>query len=242
MRRGLAFGALFLLAAQVVSAIETPLLGMAGIRPLFEGLMIGTLASVILATLIYDFFYYWLHRAQHRFPILWRFHAVHHSVRKLSPATSFHHISEALFRGIFVAIPVTMFAPPGTPGYLMIAIVAHGYYLHSSTRANFGWFAYVINDNRNHRIHHSVDPRHHNRNFGVTTPLWDRLFGTFHYPDTWCAVGLEDYPEPQTIRDYIRGHSGDQLYSQMTIRPSEPSPPAAAPPVPLLAAPPPPAP
>lgn len=30
-----------------------------------------------------------------------------------------------------------------------------------------------------HRVHHSVDPGEHNRNFGFALPWWDRLFGTY---------------------------------------------------------------
>lgn len=170
-------------------------------RPL---LSFPALLSIPLAALLYDFFYYWLHRAQHAMPFLWRLHAVHHSVEELGALGGYHHVSEAPLKALLVAIPAALFLPlpSGLVGFL---IGFHGIYLHSATRLNFGRFAKVIADNRTHRIHHSLEARHFDKNFGALTMLWDRLFGTAYFPkaNEWPDTGLADHPEPRSVREYL---------------------------------------
>lgn len=166
--------------------------GALGIRPLVDSLApallphgVSLVVGAIAAAFVGDFFYYWCHRAQHRF--LWRFHAVHHSVRELSGMSAYHHIND----------------PLGTP-ILGLLLGWQGHYLHSVTRLNLGPLGRVIQDNRFHRIHHSIRPEHFDKNFGVFTTLWDWLFGTAHFPaaDEWSDTGVADAPEPTTIADY----------------------------------------
>jgi len=52
---------------------------------------------------------------------------------------------------------------------------------HSTVRLNLGRPSYFISTPQAHRIHHSVDPKHYDANFGNTFMLWDHLFGTFYY-------------------------------------------------------------
>jgi sterol desaturase/sphingolipid hydroxylase (fatty acid hydroxylase superfamily) len=60
-------------------------------------------------------------------------------------------------------------------------------------------------DNRFHRLHHSVEERHFDKNFGLTTPLWDLLFGTLCVPakDEWPETGLADQPEVGGLADFL---------------------------------------
>jgi sterol desaturase/sphingolipid hydroxylase (fatty acid hydroxylase superfamily) len=161
--------------------------------------------SAILAPLTVDFFYYWYHRAQHSIPWLWRFHAVHHSVEELGAGTGYHHISEAPLKALLVAVPASLLA--GRDGGLITILIFgfHGYYIHSTTRINLGIFAWLVADNRTHRIHHSMELRHYDRNFGAFTMLWDKLFGTAYFPKKgeWPRVGLAHQAEPKTITEYL---------------------------------------
>ena len=53
-----------------------------------------------------------------------------------------------------------------------------------------------------HRIHHSTDPQHYNRNFADALPIFDILFGTFHCParDEFPPTGLGAMdPAPHSI-------------------------------------------
>jgi sterol desaturase/sphingolipid hydroxylase (fatty acid hydroxylase superfamily) len=166
---------------------------------------LGTLVAALTAALISDFLFYWLHRLQHG--PLWRFHAVHHSVRELNALNSYHHISDVLFRLLLTNAPLLLVAlsAPTAPLPLLLLLVLQPYYLHSPTRLNFGPVRYALCDNRYHRIHHSLEPGHFDKNFGIITPLWDVIFGTAYFPqpDEWPAVGLADIDEPRSIRDWF---------------------------------------
>lgn len=161
--------------------------------------------SLLVAPFIWDFFYYWLHRAQHASPLLWRFHAVHHSARELGAGAGFHHLVEEPLRVIFVYAPLALLVT--NMGSFGTLLALQGVYLHSTTRLHLGPFAWIVADNRVHRIHHSTDPAHANRNFGAFTLIWDRIFGTAYFPsnDEWPEIGVSDVLPPETLRAYVLG-------------------------------------
>lgn len=170
--------------------------------------ILGWLAAGLLGGMIGNFFYYWWHRAQHTVPLLWRIHKVHHSITELSATSSYHHFTEDFFQYFLVIIPTALLirVDGGEVPSLVLAVLAtQSYFIHSSANINIGPLRYIIGDNRFHRIHHSREARHFDKNFGTNTPLWDVLFGTAYFPKRgeWPAVGLADVAEPQTIRDYL---------------------------------------
>ena len=170
--------------------------------------LLGWLGATIGIAFIADFFYYWMHRAQHTFGWMWRFHKVHHSITQMSATASYHHVAEDLFQYVAVTLPLTFLfgvAAGPVPWLLIVMVGWHAYFLHTSANYNIGALRYVLADNRLHRIHHSREERHINRNFATQTPVWDMLFGTAYFPrkDEWPAVGLSDTAEPRTVRDYL---------------------------------------
>ena len=201
-------GFIFLLAGAlviaVISAAMTALQPALDIEPIVFRTSVGSpiLAAIVLALWI-DFQFYVTHRLEHRF--LWRFHAVHHSIRHLSAANSYHHWSEPLWVSLF-ALPLMFvnvkIAP--TMAALTFLFRVQQFYIHSSSRPHFGPLRWLLCDNRYHRIHHSMDPNHHDKNFGAMTPLWDWLFGTLHMPrsDEWPEVGLKEVGEPTSLKEW----------------------------------------
>jgi sterol desaturase/sphingolipid hydroxylase (fatty acid hydroxylase superfamily) len=171
--------------------------------------VIGWIVAYALASLVSDFFYYWFHRLQHANPSLWRFHKVHHSLREMSAWNSYHHFTEEIFRIPFVYLPLVMLinVSPGTAPILIIpAIVSiHVLFIHSCTRINFGWFRHVAVDNRYHRIHHSIEPQHRDKNFGAFSSIWDSLFRTVYFPlpNEWPDTGLCDVNEPKRLSEFL---------------------------------------
>jgi sterol desaturase/sphingolipid hydroxylase (fatty acid hydroxylase superfamily) len=168
----------------------------------------GWLAATLGIAMISDFFYYWMHRAQHSVPWLWRFHRVHHSVTEMSATNSYHHVAEDLFQFIAVTMPMAFLlgvASGPVPWLVIVVANTHSYFIHSSANINIGPLRYLIGDNRIHRIHHSLEPQHMQHNFGTATPVWDVLFGTAYFPRAheWPKVGLSEIPEPKTLRDYL---------------------------------------
>lgn len=170
--------------------------------------MLNGIVATILALMISDFFYYWFHRLQHANKFLWRFHSVHHSVKELSVWNSYHHFTEEIFRVPFFLLPVTLFSHVDggyVPIVFALLIMIQGPFAHSSTRVNFGIFRYIILDNKYHRIHHSIEPEHLNKNFSGIIPIWDIIFKTSHFPYSreWPSTGLADIEEPKYISDFL---------------------------------------
>ena len=168
----------------------------------------GWILAPIVAVAIGDFFYYWFHRAQHTFPILWAFHSEHHALREMSAWNSNHHFSEEILRIPFVVIPMSLLIGVDAgyaPALVWLLIGVHGQYVHSHTRLHFGPFRRLIADNRFHRIHHSLERQHWNRNYGSFTPVWDTLFRTAHFPrkDEWPDTGIEEHDEAKSLREFL---------------------------------------
>ncbi len=165
----------------------------------------AAVGSIALGVLVADFFGYWHHRIQHAW--LWRFHAVHHSVRELNAVNSYHHASEALFSTIIITIPLSLIAVDygETPVLVSLFVWFQVVFLHSPSRLSFGPFRHIVADNRFHRIHHSLEPAHFDKNFAITFSFWDRMFGTIHdpRPGEWPAVGLAQINQPSTLREWL---------------------------------------
>ena len=156
---------------------------------------------------IYDFFNYWMHRAQHRW--FWAQHSIHHSIRQLSAVNSYFHWTENLFRIAFISIPTALLFDLGIGGVTIVSMILtamHGNFIHSATALHFGKIGRLfLADNRWHRIHHSIEREHFDKNFGTGVTFWDRLFRTAYYPenDEWPAVGVHDIAEPATVSEYL---------------------------------------
>jgi sterol desaturase/sphingolipid hydroxylase (fatty acid hydroxylase superfamily) len=169
---------------------------------------LGLAALGIAGAIFGDFFYYWFHRLQHASAFFWRFHSLHHSIREMSAINCYHHFTEEVFRIPFITIPMSLlvrFDSGPTPVIVATIISMIGLYIHSCTRFNFGFIRYVVSDNRFHRIHHSVEKQHLNKNFGSFSSLWDQIFGTAHFPkkDEWPETGMAHMKEPVTFKDFL---------------------------------------
>ena len=165
------------------------------------------IVAPVLAAIVSDFYFYFHHRIQHAVPLLWRFHAVHHSIRELNAVNAYHHPLDEFIKGFISLVPLTLFAVDvGRAIFPMAIILAlHPYYLHSPVKLHLGWLRHIFGDNRFHRIHHSLEPRHFGKNYGAFTTLWDRLFGTAYWPakNEWPKVGLADVDEPDSLKEWI---------------------------------------
>lgn len=211
---GVGFWAMSLLISFAAAMMFTLAWQRLGMRPLFThpavlGAVGGPLASAILAGVIgavaHDFFFYWFHRAQHRW--LWRWHAVHHSIEELNAVNSYHHPSEALVSIILLQVPMSLLIGAHNPASAIVNLVlwCHVVWIHSPTRVTLGPLRLFLADNRFHRIHHSVEKRHFDKNFGAFTTLWDRLFGTCYMPgrNEWPQVGIAEARQPRSFGDWV---------------------------------------
>ncbi len=183
-----------------------------GIRPLITlplsfdwAGMLAMLMAPIAGALIYDFFFYWFHRAQHA--LVWRFHAVHHSIRELNAVNSYHHVSEPIFQAIFLVLPASLIVADtgSTVPAMLIILQLQASFIHSPTRIGLGPLRAFFCDNRFHRIHHSLEEKHFDKNFGAFTTIWDRLFGTAWIPaeNEWPETGLAEVDQPRSLWAWI---------------------------------------
>lgn len=199
-------GMLFLIASTPIVALVAAISASIKAPTLIAfhgGFWSPVVASIVLGLWV-DFQFYVKHRVEHS-RLIWPFHQVHHSIRDLSGAGSYHHWTEPVW-GLTVAIPLMFTDIQIVPTLALMNVLFHfqQFYIHSSTRVHLGPLRFLLVDNRYHRIHHSTDPAHHGKNFGAMTPLWDWLFGTLHMPakDEWPAVGLKEVDEPQNLREW----------------------------------------
>jgi sterol desaturase/sphingolipid hydroxylase (fatty acid hydroxylase superfamily) len=157
--------------------------------PLLAGF--PSLARVAVSLVLWDLIEYTHHWLRHRYTALWHFHVIHHSQRHLNVLTTGRgHVLEYLF--IEPITIIFMLALQLTPFELMGTGLAIGWYTrlsHANVRTNFGALGLVLVSPQHHRIHHSIELVHQNKNLGLLLTIWDRLFGTLctdrtSYPST----------------------------------------------------------
>ena len=182
-------------------------------EPLLQVDVGGSLASLVLvgipalllSLLVLDFLEYWVHRAQHRFAVLWRFHAVHHSA-DVDVLHNYRHPLDLLPMMMFVALPqALLIGLSEVQLYLLVAFTSLQTHLnHTRLPVHLGPLGRVFCDNRYHFVHHSPDSAFHNRNFAGRFPVLDRMFGTYApRPDRLVETGLAGVRPPATFRDYL---------------------------------------
>ena len=159
------------------------------------------LIQLPLALLITDLFQYAAHRAFHCMPILWRFHAIHHSIRAVDwMAGSRLHIFDVLLTRAFSYLPLYVLGFSTEVFYLYVIIVSlQAVLAHANTRIKFGFLKYLVVTPQYHHWHHSDNPSAYDKNFAIHFPFIDFLFGTYYLPgDRWPkSTGLADASFPK---------------------------------------------
>jgi sterol desaturase/sphingolipid hydroxylase (fatty acid hydroxylase superfamily) len=157
------------------------------------------LVQVAGIVLLADFTQYWIHRAFHTVPALWRVHAVHHSSTAMDwLAGSRLHVIDVLATRGLVLVPIFLLGFETRALYAYLVIVSfHAVFVHANVRFRFGWLDYVVTTPRGHHWHHAQRPV--DKNFAVHLPVLDRVFGTQHLPgDQWPDdYGIHGDPVPE---------------------------------------------
>jgi sterol desaturase/sphingolipid hydroxylase (fatty acid hydroxylase superfamily) len=153
-------------------------------------------------------FYYW-HRANHAWPVLWRFHNAHHIDPDLDVTTALRfHAVEIAFSAAFRALQVLVI---GGPAQVIVAyelcFQLNTLFQHSNVRLPIRverWLNLVIVTPRMHGIHHSKRFHETNANWSTVLTLWDRLHGTLrlNVAQKDIDIGIAGY---STARDNAIG-------------------------------------
>jgi sterol desaturase/sphingolipid hydroxylase (fatty acid hydroxylase superfamily) len=149
-----------------------------------------------------DVVQYWVHRAFHRIPFLWNFHAVHHSATHMDwmAGARMHFIEILVLRGTTV-IPMYILGFRDISLYAYVLLVyIHSTFVHSNTGFNFNWLGRIFVTPRFHHWHHGIEKEAIDVNFSIHFPILDRLFGTYHFPKgEWPkGYGIEGHPVPRS--------------------------------------------
>lgn len=161
--------------------------------------------KLFLTLLVNDIGAYWGHRAMHAHPVLWRYHAVHHSAEHLDWLVNTRaHPFDMVFTRFCGLTPVYLLGLAQTakgqidPVVAVITIfgTAWTFFIHSNIRCRLGVGEWLVSSPAFHHWHHTKDD-HRDRNFAFVFPVIDRLFGTSWLPKHWpSAYGIEaEMPE-----------------------------------------------
>jgi sterol desaturase/sphingolipid hydroxylase (fatty acid hydroxylase superfamily) len=143
-----------------------------------------------LAIVVYDFCYYWNHRLGHESAVFWAAHVVHHQSQEYNLSTALRQTSSGALLGWVFYLPMAIAGFP-TEVFVVAAVVnlLYQYWIHTEQIGKLGWFDRWFGSPSNHRVHHAVNDRYIDRNYGGITMLWDRLFGTFVEESEKCVYG-----------------------------------------------------
>lgn len=140
--------------------------------------------QVVAVTVIADLGFYLSHRLMHSVPVLWHFHAVHHSSEEMDWLASFrvHPVDQVIVKG-------TSLLPVFALGFATEAIAIAGVIyqwqallIHSNVRVSFGPLRWLVASPEFHHWHHSNHREAYDKNFSGQLLLWDLLFRTVHLP------------------------------------------------------------
>ena len=157
-------------------------------------------ANLIVGFLLLDLSFYYWHVANHKIPLLWRFHNVHHIDPDLDVSTGFRfHFGEVLFSTIFRVLQVALI---GVPFFVFVAyeliFQANTLFHHSNLRLPIAVervLNVILVTPRMHGIHHSQVRPETNSNFGVVFSWWDKLHRTIglNIPQSELEIGVPGY-------------------------------------------------
>jgi sterol desaturase/sphingolipid hydroxylase (fatty acid hydroxylase superfamily) len=140
--------------------------------------------QVLLILLVTDLAQYWVHRAFHHFPLLWRFHRIHHSVQAMDwLAGSRLHMVDVLVTRSLSLVPMVLLGFSNEAINLYLPILAlQAVFIHSNLRLEMAPLQKIITTPKYHHWHHTQDAGCTDRNFAISLPLLDILFGTYYSP------------------------------------------------------------
>ena len=171
-----------------------------GVEMSTQEITIGrALLATFIITVVSDFCVYWVHRIHHESPVIWPFHSVHHSAEVLTPVTVYRkhpvydlisNFTKAVLAGFFQGIILMLIM--GQVQLSLVAGINAFYFVFNFVGSNFRhshiWFRYgrvlehIFISPAQHQIHHSLEPKHHNKNYGEVLAIWDWMFGTLYIP------------------------------------------------------------
>lgn len=167
----------------------------------------GKIGIGLLFYLLRDFLNFLSHYLDHKIPLLWQFHKVHHAAEALNPLTGSrtHPVQDyahfllgsttmclaLLLLSLNLGCSPVVIALYGTLWHMVMRLVALNPLEHSEITVVYApAINWLINAPGMHHYHHSVLRQHWDCNFGDTLAIWDWMFGVLHVPAPGEALEL----------------------------------------------------
>ena len=162
-----------------------------------------------------DFVSYWTHRIEHRAPLLWASHSIHHSFEEMSPSVAMR----VPWMENFYKVPATLWMPlVGVDFRLVVgidviaALVSIGQHTEMFPAKPTGILQRYFIVPSHHRVHHGSNDLYLDKNFGAVLCIWDKFFGTFQAETMPVIYGILGRPL-DTSRDMVLGKYPDLALS-----------------------------
>jgi len=170
------------------------------VHPAIQGAIASqpALLQFVEIVVVADLSEYAVHRLFHAVPLLWRFHAVHHSSEAMDwLASSRIHLVDAVVTRALAFVPLYVLGFSTGPVYAYLVFVSfHAIFVHANVRFRFGILERIVGTPKFHHWHHATAPI--DRNFAIHLPIIDRVFGTYWMPEHFpAAYGIDGGPVPR---------------------------------------------
>jgi sterol desaturase/sphingolipid hydroxylase (fatty acid hydroxylase superfamily) len=176
---------------------------------LFNVLPFPAWIDVVASVILLDLAIYLQHVLFHAVPILWRLHRMHHADLEIDVSTGlrFHPIEILLSMVVKLALVIALGAPALSVLIFEVLLNATSMFNHSNIyipESVDGIIRSFIVTPDMHRVHHSIQARETNSNFGFNLSWWDRLFGTYRAQPAagheGMTIGIEQFRDPRELR------------------------------------------
>ncbi len=151
--------------------------------------------QLLIFFIVLDFVQWFTHVLLHRYPFLWQFHQVHHSVKEMGFAAHlrYHWMENILYKPLktFGVMILGGFEPEQAYIVHFLAITI-GHFNHSNIKLTWGPLNYVLNNPVMHLYHHvyALPEGKHGVNYGISLSLWDYIFKTNYIPEDSGTIEL----------------------------------------------------
>lgn len=177
---------------------------------LVQWLNAGIAGTILISVFVLDFFGGWLvHITEHKVPVLWRFHVVHHADNNVDVTTGLrHHPIESILRGLFFFAGILI---AGAPMYAVMLFQTLIVLATAFTHANISlpnWLdrtlSFILVSPNMHKVHHHWKQPYTDSNYGAVFSIWDRLLGTFMKLDhKEIRYGLDRYYSNEQDENFV---------------------------------------
>ena len=141
----------------------------------------ATWAVYLVAFIVLDFAGYWMHRLEHEVNVFWNRHIIHHSSEEfnLSCALRQSVSNVTSFIALFMIPAALLGVPAQVIGFIAPIHLFAQFWYHTRLIGKMGVLEAVLVTPSHHRVHHAMNDRYLDRNYGQILIIWDKLFGTF---------------------------------------------------------------